>query len=285
MKLLTFRPKGRDDLRLGLVQHEAVMDLTQRSGGELADWVDVLGSAHMRRVEDAAAAFQADHAVADITFAPVVPSARKVLLVLLNYERDRVAQKRPKPVQPTLMPRFTDSIVGHGEALVTPKVTREFGFEGELAVVIGRGGRYIPRERAFEHVAGYTCFNDCGARDFIAHSRTFSAGRNFPGSAAAGPWIVTPDEFVYPSPARLEVRLNDEVFQSAATDDLTFPVDELIAYVSTFTALGPGDIIATGSPGGAGHTRMPPRFLRAGDVVDVAIEGIGVLSNPVVAEV
>lgn len=284
MKLVTFRLKGWDNLRLGLVQGDAVMDLTARDDA-LADWVDVLGSPLMARVEAAGAAFKADHALTEISFAPVVPNARKVLLVVLNYESQRLAQKRPKAERPTLMPRFGDSIVGHRDVLAVPKVTREFGFEGELAVVIGRGGHYIPREKAFEHVAGYTCFNDCGARDFIAHSRTFSAGRNFPRSAAAGPWIVTPDEFVYPRPARLEVRLNGETYQSAETNDLTFPVDELIAYISSFTTLGPGDIIATGSPGGAAHTRAPPRYLRDGDVVEVAIEGLGVLTNPVVAEI
>lgn len=283
MKLVTFAREGGPP-HIGLSDGSAIMDLTARTDGQLASWVSVFSGDQMAQVRQAHEKFTADVQLRDVQLLPVTPDAQKIFLVILNYETDRKLQKRPKLVYPHVMARFSDTLVGHGASILLPKVTREFDFEGELAVIIGRKGRYISRERALDYVAGYTCFNDFGARDFVCHSRLFTAGKNFPASAGIGPWIVTPDEFSYPSAAGLEVRLNGEPFQSGRVNDLTHPVDELISYISSFTTLWPGDVIATGSPDGAGHTRIPPRFLRAGDVVDVAIEGIGVLSNAIEAE-
>ncbi|MDQ8031239.1 MAG: fumarylacetoacetate hydrolase family protein [Bordetella sp.] len=215
--------------------------------------------------------------------APVV-APRKILCVGLNYGRHVREAGRELPQHPSVFARYADSLVGEGQPVWRPLASEKLDFEAELAVVIGRGGRHIPAARALEHVAGYTCMAENSVRDFQKHNAQVTPGKNFERSGALGPWLVTADEV--PDPAALRVRsyLNGKLMQDGAVSDLIFSIPTLIAYISSFTPLAPGDVIATGTPEGVGATRQPPRFLRAGDRFEVEIDGVGRLSNPVVDE-
>jgi 2-keto-4-pentenoate hydratase/2-oxohepta-3-ene-1,7-dioic acid hydratase in catechol pathway len=215
--------------------------------------------------------------------APVLPDT-KILCVGLNY-RDHVLETgRDLPEKPVIFTRFPDSLVGPGEAVVIPAASHRLDFEAELAVVIGKEGRAISTDRALDHVLGYTVLNDGSVRDFQRHTGQFTPGKNFVGSGAVGPWITTADEVGELGPQRIELRIDGEVMQSSTLDQLIFGVPELIAYISTFTVLRPGDIIATGTPGGVGVAREPRRWLQPGERVEISLERVGVLENPVVAE-
>ena len=173
--------------------------------------------------------------------------------------------------------RFADTLVGHGGELIRPKVSDNFDFEGELAVVIGKGGRHIAAERALDHVAGYTCFVDGSVRDYQKFSVT--SGKNFPGTGPLGPWLVTTDEIPDPSRLTLMTRLNGKEMQHSTTDLLIYSIPQIIAFCSDFTALSPGDVIATGTPEGVGHSRKPPLWMKPGDTLEVEITGIGICAH------
>jgi 2-keto-4-pentenoate hydratase/2-oxohepta-3-ene-1,7-dioic acid hydratase in catechol pathway len=183
---------------------------------------------------------------------------------------------------PGLFSRFADTLVGHQQPLVRPKMSRQFDYEGELAIIIGQGGRYIREDAALKHVAGYTCFVDGSVRDYQKRSPT--AGKNFPSTGSLGPWMVTSDEIPDPSGLAIETRLNSRVVQESSTRMMIHSVPALISYVSEITALQPGDIIATGTPGGVGHLREPQLWLQPGDTLEVQISGIGTLCNRIVEE-
>ncbi|MCM8735409.1 fumarylacetoacetate hydrolase family protein [Azospirillum sp. A1-3] len=182
-------------------------------------------------------------------------------------------------------PRYPDSIVGHGEALVRPKVSDHFDYEGELTVVIGKPGRHIPQDRALDHVAGYTLCNDGSIRDFQRHTTQFTPGKNFWRSGSIGPWIVTADEIPDPAALSIETRLNGVTVQRSPISDLIFPVPALIAYISSFTPLATGDVIAIGTPSGVGAFHEPPLWMKPGDRVEVIANGIGTLCNGIADEV
>jgi 2-keto-4-pentenoate hydratase/2-oxohepta-3-ene-1,7-dioic acid hydratase in catechol pathway len=186
------------------------------------------------------------------------------------------------PENPRIFARLADTIIAHGAALWRPANSTHFDYEGELAVVIGKPGRHIPAARALDHVAAYTIFNDGSVRDYQKHSVT--AGKNFPHTGPLGPWIVTADEIPDPAALTLETRVNGERRQHTSTGDMILSVQQLIEYISAFTPLAPGDVIATGTPEGVAHARKPPLWLVPGDVVEIEICGIGILRNPVVAE-
>jgi 2-keto-4-pentenoate hydratase/2-oxohepta-3-ene-1,7-dioic acid hydratase in catechol pathway len=178
--------------------------------------------------------------------------------------------------------RFTDTLVGHGGELIRPKVSDNFDFEGELAVVIGKPARHVTAEQALDHVAGYTCFVDGSVRDYQKFSVT--SGKNFPGTGPLGPWLVTPDEIPDPSKLTLTTRLNGSQVQHSPTDLLIYSIPQIIAFCSDFTQLSPGDVIATGTPEGVGHSRKPPLWMKPGDVLEVEISGIGTLRAHVADE-
>ena len=178
--------------------------------------------------------------------------------------------------------RFTDTLVGHRGKLVRPGVSDNFDFEGELALVIGNAGRHIKPEHALDHVAGYTCFVDGSVRDYQKFSVT--SGKNFPSTGPLGPWIVTSDEIPDPRRQTLTTRLNGKQVQHSPTDLLIYSIPQIIAFCSDFTALSPGDIIATGTPEGVGQRRTPPLWMKPGDTLEVEISGIGTLSAQVVDE-
>jgi 2-keto-4-pentenoate hydratase/2-oxohepta-3-ene-1,7-dioic acid hydratase in catechol pathway len=230
------------------------------------------------------AGHSARHRLADITWMPVIPNPEKILCVGLNYEMHRQETGRAVVAHPTIFARFASSQTGHLAPLVRPHVSTELDFEGELAIVIGKPGRYIAPEAAFGHIAGYACYNDGSVRDWQAHSHQFIPGKNFPGTGAFGPWLVTPDEIADLDGLRLQTRVNGAVVQEARLGQMIFNIPQIIAYCSSFTRLEPGDVIATGTPGGVGAKRKPPLWLAPGDVVEVEIDEIGLLRNTVADE-
>ena len=262
--------------------------------GMLADVGAVLGARHADLLVALQAGALDDVAVAarraplvppaEVTFLPPLPQPPRIFCIGVNYRSHRDEMGRDEVEHPTVFVRWASSLVGHGVALERPRVSERFDYEGELAVVIGRAGRAIARERALDHVAGYACFNDGSVRDFQRHTSQFTAGKNFDRSGSFGPCIVTADEVGDPSRLELTTRVNGAVMQHSTTDLLIFDVRSLIEYLSVFTMLRPGDVIATGTPGGVGVTRTPPVFLAPDDTVEVEISGLGLLGNPVVAE-
>jgi 2-keto-4-pentenoate hydratase/2-oxohepta-3-ene-1,7-dioic acid hydratase in catechol pathway len=213
----------------------------------------------------------------------VVPDATRIICVGKNY-RDHAAEMGGEvPKNPNLFIRTAQSLVGHKQSIVCPAASTQYDYEGELAVIIGKGGRHISSEKALAHVAGYSCFMDGSLRDFQKHS--FTAGKNFDSSGACGPWLVPAAAISNPQALRLITRVNDQVMQDASTADMIYTVADIISYISAFTHLEPGDVIATGTPAGVAAGRNPPPWLKPGDRVEVEIEGIGILANTVIAEV
>lgn len=210
---------------------------------------------------------------------PVLPNPGKLICVGLNYKSHVAETKRADSDFPSLFLRFSDSLAAHNDLVLRPAFSERFDWEGELAFVIGTGGRHIAREKAFEHIAGYACFNDVSVRDWQRHTHQFTPGKNFPGTAPFGPVLVTRDEVPDVTALTLETRVNSQVMQHASLVDLIFDIPTIVAYVSRFTPLSPGDVIATGTPGGVGDRREPPLYMKEGDLVEVEITGLGVLRN------
>jgi 2-keto-4-pentenoate hydratase/2-oxohepta-3-ene-1,7-dioic acid hydratase in catechol pathway len=224
----------------------------------------------------------AERKLSSVTLLPVIPDPDKILGVGVNYRSHAAETGRDVSARPSIFLRVTNTLLAHGEAILRPRVSDCLDFEGELAIIIGRGGRYIPFDQALEHVAGYTCFNDGSIRDYQKFSVT--SGKNFPATGPLGPWMVTADEIPDPSRLTLTTRLNGERMQHSGTGLLIHSVPSIIAFASEFTELMPGDVIATGTPEGVGHRRSPQLWMKPGDVIEVEISGIGTLCNTVAQE-
>lgn len=242
---------------------------------------DLLRTGETTRADIAAGRPEID--MASVTLLPVIPNPPKLICVGLNY-LDHAAESPYKdlPDYPTFFLRVTSSLTGDGAALVRPRISHEFDFEGELAVIIGKTARHVSKEEALDYVGGYAIFNDGSVRDYQFKGVQWTPGKNFDGTGPFGPDLVTPDEL--PAGAKglkLETLLNGEVMQTGSTADMIFPVAELIAIASQFTTLEPGAVIATGTPAGVGFARKPPVYMKDGDVCEIRIEGLGSLSNPV----
>lgn len=220
----------------------------------------------------------------DIALLPVVTNPAKIFCVGHNYESHRVETGRAKVGHPSIFLRFADTLNAHGGDIVRPKVSTSLDYEGELAVIIGKGGRYIAEADAMSHVAGLACANDASVRDWQWHTTQFAPGKNFPTTCPLGPWMVTPDEIDDLNAVSVTTRLNGQVMQSATLDHMLFPLPVIIAYLSGFTTLNPGDVILTGTPGGVGAKREPPVWMKPGDVIEVDISGVGLLRNSIVDE-
>jgi 2-keto-4-pentenoate hydratase/2-oxohepta-3-ene-1,7-dioic acid hydratase in catechol pathway len=278
MKLLSFVAGGKDCF--GAVSGDGVVTLNDKIGQP--NLRAALAAGAMDAMRKAATAAQPDHKLSDIKFLPVIPQPAKILCAGINYRSHAAEVGRELPKQPSMFVRFTDTLIGHDGEMIRPKVSDNFDFEGELAVVIGRSGRHIGIEHALDHVAGYTCFVDGSVRDFQKFSVT--SGKNFPGTGPLGPWLVTTDEIPDPSKLTLTTRLNGTQVQHSPTDLLIYSIPKIIAFCSDFTALSPGDIIATGTPEGVGHSRKPPLWMKPGDTLEVDITGIGTLRAHVAEE-
>lgn len=224
------------------------------------------------------------HTFDAVELLPPIPDARKVVCVGLNYADHIAEMSRPTPEKPVIFTRFSDSLVGAGAALIAPSASTQFDYEGEFAVVIGRRVRNVQGAEAMGAIFGYSIINDGSIRDYQRHTSQFTPGKNFPATGSFGPIIVTRDDFGQVGPQRIRTRVNGETVQDSTLDQLVFDAASLIAYCSQWTELGPGDVIATGTPGGVGDGRSPKLWLRPGDEVEVEIDGIGVLRNSVAAE-
>jgi acylpyruvate hydrolase len=229
------------------------------------------------------AADQDGRELSEAEFGPAVPHPRRVLCFGVNYVEHALEGGRPPTKWPEVFVRGADSVAAPYGDLVKPQLTSKFDFEGELGLVIGRGGRYISAADALEAIAGYTILMDGTAREWQRASTQWTPGKNFDATMPIGPEIVTPDE-LDASDLRLTTVLNGEVMQSASTAQMIFDIPRCVEYVSSFTTLRPGDVIATGTPGGVGFARTPPVWLTPGDLLEVAVEGIGRIANRVVAE-
>jgi 2-keto-4-pentenoate hydratase/2-oxohepta-3-ene-1,7-dioic acid hydratase in catechol pathway len=284
MKLATFERAGRTSY--GAVGNGGIVDLGLRLGRDAPTLLDLIANGLAGRAREIAEQEKPDFGRDAVTLQRPVPAPGKILCVGVNY-LDRNAEYKDgseQPRYPSVFVRFPASFVAHGAPLVRPPETRQFDYEGEIALVIGKRGRRVPREQAMAHVFGYTIADEGTAREWTRHGKfNVTQGKNFDRSGSIGPWIVTADAMP-PGPMRLVTRVNGEVRQNDTTDRLLFPFDVLISYLSTFATLEPGDTILTGTPNGAGARFDPPRWLVPGDVVEVEVEGIGVLSNPVVDE-
>lgn len=286
MRFATGRHIGHSDSSAGrgIVFGPIVEDHLVDVSHVFADPRDALDLA-ARPVLDRAIASGAHVAVDELRWLPPVPMPRRILCIGVNYATHRAESDRSaEGEQPVVFTRFASSFVGHGEPIERPPVSDQFDFEGELAVVIGRRARYLSPNDALSAVAGWTCCMDGTLRDFQRHTSQFTPGKNFERSGGIGPWIVTADELPDAADLQLTTTVSGEVMQSASTRDLIHDVADLIAYCSTFTTLEPGDVIATGTPGGVGYARTPPRFLVPDDVVEVTIEHVGTLRNVVIDE-
>jgi 2-keto-4-pentenoate hydratase/2-oxohepta-3-ene-1,7-dioic acid hydratase in catechol pathway len=280
MKLASYIADGEP--AFGVVAGDGLITMGRGFGARFRSLREVLAADALEQIAEAARDAQGDRKIADTKFLPAIPDPAKILCAGINYRSHAAETGRELPQRPSMFVRFADTLVGHEGEMIRPSVSDNFDFEGELAVVIGRGGRHIKEERALEHVAGYTCFVDGSVRDYQKFSVT--SGKNFPATGPLGPWIVTADEIPDPSRLTLTTRLNGREVQHSPTDLLIHSVPSIIAFVSDFTALSPGDIIATGTPEGVGHSRKPPLWMRAGDVLEVEISAIGTLRTRVVDE-
>lgn len=260
------------------------VDLTR--GGLPASMRELLalGDEGLRRAAQVAAAAPAAD-VAGWKLLPPVPDPQKVICIGLNYaDHAREGGVEP-PEEPVLFNKFPTALIAHGDSIVLPRESQEVDYEAELVVVIGRGGRHIARQRAYEHIAGYCPGHDVSARDWQLRKpgKQWLLGKTFDTFAPSGPALVTGDEVPRPGKLRVQFRLNGQTMQDSNTEQFIFPIDELVAYVSQVCTLLPGDLIYTGTPPGVGFARKPPVFLKPGDVAEVEIEQLGVLKNPVVA--
>ncbi len=283
MKLLSFELEGR--ARLGAAIAGGIVDLTQRTG--VASLRAALAEERLPALREALEGAKPDLALEQARFLIPVPDAEKIICVGVNYGNRNAEYKdgSEQPKWPSIFPRFARSFVGHGRPLLRPPESAQLDYEGEIAIVIGRGGRRIPQAQAESHIAGLTCLNEGTIRDWTRHGKfNVTQGKNWDASGAIGPWMATPDELPPFDALHLATRVNGEKRQEDTTANLMFPFRYLVHYISTWTTLAPGDIIATGTPIGAGVRFDPPRFLADGDRVEVEVDGIGTLANVVADE-
>lgn len=279
MKLASFEYAGEP--AYGLADDAGLRPVSAAFRSRHASLREVLAAGALDALAADAAA-QPALAIAQARFLPAIPNPGRILCIGMNYLEHIREMGREPPEYPAMFIRFPDSLVGHGQPLLRPRVSSQFDYEGELAVVIGRAARHVRAGDALKHVAGYTCLMDGSLRDYQRHTSQFTAGKNFRHSGAMGPWLVTADEIPDPTRLTLQTRINGEQMQQGALADLCIDIPATIAYLSTICELQPGDVISTGTPSGVGAARTPPRWLLPGDTVEVEISGIGVLANTVI---
>jgi 2-keto-4-pentenoate hydratase/2-oxohepta-3-ene-1,7-dioic acid hydratase in catechol pathway len=283
LKLATFTANGRTSY--GAVVGDGIADLGRRM--KYGSVLDVLRAGALDEVRKAAQDAKPDVVLDSVTLLPPVLAPEKILCIGVNYANRNAEYKdgSEQPKYPSMFFRTPGSLVGHGQPIVRPKASPQLDYEGEICLVIGKEGKHIAKERAMEHVAGYTLCNEGTLRDWVRHAKfNVTQGKNFDASGSIGPYFVSADEIDPLRPLNLTTKVNGEVRQNDTTASLIFSFADLIAYITIFTTLKPGDIIVTGTPIGAGARFDPPRWLEPGDVVEVTVPGIGVLRNQVVDE-
>jgi 2-keto-4-pentenoate hydratase/2-oxohepta-3-ene-1,7-dioic acid hydratase in catechol pathway len=282
MKMVSFSAGGA--VSYGVVSGDSLVDVAPIAAEVGATLREALERNALPRIARWAASTKPGVDLDSVEFLPVIPNPQKILCVGINYRTHVQETGREIPGHPMIFTRFADSQTGHLQPIVRPKVSQKLDFEGELAVVIGKPGRHIRADRALDHVAGYSAYNDGSIRDWQKHSIQFVPGKNFPRTGGFGPWLVTTDEIADPSRLSLTTRLNGEVMQQCTTDDMIFSVGALIEYCSAFTPLNAGDVIITGTTGGVGAFRQPPVWMKPGDIAEVEISKIGALRNTIADE-
>jgi len=281
MKLISFATAGRSSY--GAVLGDGIADFGLRLGDRYPTLrAAIAGGA----LDDAAAEVSGaspDVALSQVTLLPPITDLDKIIYAGRNYRAHAAEAGGPPPENPQVFLRLINTLVAHNQPMVCPRISGDFDYEGELAVILGKPGRHIAKSDALSHIFGYTAFNDGSIRD-IQFKHSIAAGKNFHATGGFGPWIVTADEIPDPTRLQLVTRLNGTEVQHTGIDDLIFDIPTLISYCSDWTPLIAGDVISTGTPEGVGFARKPPLWMKPGDVVEVEIDGIGVLRNPIVAE-
>ena len=282
MKLISYRYQDQDSY--GALQGDRVVDLRAAFGARAADLKSLIAADLLGEVAKAAAAAKESLALADVALLPVIPNPGKIVCVGLNYGEHVRETGREITEKPTLFLRVAESQVAHGDDIVLPPESSRLDYEGEIALVIGTGGRRIAEADAWRHIAGYACYNDGSIRDWQTATPQWTAGKNFWRTGGFGPWMVTRDEIADNQVMTLVTRLNGQEMQRTTTDKLIHSIPRQIAHISAFMPLAPGDVIVTGTPGGVGAKRTPPVWMKAGDVVEVEVDAIGILRNGIRAE-
>jgi len=280
MKLASYIANGKPSF--GAVVGDGVVTMNDKLGGRYGTLRDAIAGGAVDEMKRLAHGVAPDQKLAGLTFLPLIPNPEKILCVGINYKSHAAEHGTEAPKLPNIFTKFVHTLVAHEGEMLRPKVSTNFDFEGELALVIGKGGRHIKAEDALSHVAGYTCFCDGSVRDFTKYSLV--ASKNFLASSPLGPWLVTSDEIPDPTKLTLVTRLNGREMQRSGTDMLIHSIPAIIAFCSVFTPLAPGDIIATGTPDGIGAKQNPPVWMKAGDVLEIEISSIGTLRNRIVDE-
>ena len=280
MKFLSFR--AGNAAHYGMVDGKKVIDLTTRL--KYPDLKALVASDASAEAAREAKGAPADFTLDQIRFDPVITNSDKIICVGLNYHEHLNETGMDKHPYPTIFTRWADTQVGHLQPLIRPRNSETFDYEAELVVIIGKGGRHIAESHAMNHVAGYSCYNEGSVRDHQRHASQWTPGKNFPATGAFGPFLVSPDEMGQLAGKKIQTRLNGKTMQSSTLDMMIFGVPQLIAYISSFTPLSPGDVIVTGTPGGVAWVRTPPPWMKAGDTVEVEIDGVGLLKNNILDE-
>jgi 2-keto-4-pentenoate hydratase/2-oxohepta-3-ene-1,7-dioic acid hydratase in catechol pathway len=281
MKLASFKRDGRPGF--GAVVDGGVIDLTGKIGGALT-LKELLEAQAIDKAREYSKGARPDFDLAQCSLLPVISNPNKIICIGVNYAAHGDEAGVKTTPYPVIFLRLPEVLIGHGQPLIRPKVSEQFDYEGELAVVMGKPGSHIGEAEAMSYVAGFSCFNDASVRDWQFHTRQFGMGKNFRSSGPFGPWMVTADEISDYRRLTLRTLLNGKEVQHTTLDQMVFDVPKLIAYVSQALPWSPGDVISTGTPSGVAHFGKPPRYMRAGDTVEVEISGIGKLSNPVIEE-
>ncbi len=282
MKLVSYTANGKQ--AYGIARDDGIVDLTSRIGDSYPDIKSLIAGDGLEAAAAAADGESPDQSLDGITYRPVIENPDKIICVGLNYKAHREETGRAPTDNPALFIRFADTQAGHNQPMIKPRASDMFDYEGELAVIIGKGGRHVKAADYASVIAGYSIYNDGSVRDFQSHTIQWTAGKNFPKTGGFGPWMVTADELGDPAQLELTTRLNGEVLQNTTTDLMIFDIPTLIEYITSFTELRAGDVISTGTPGGVGQRRDPQVFMKGGDTVEVEISKIGTLVNPIVDE-
>ena len=286
MKIATYEHNGKDSY--GVVIDNGIVDLSARIGDKYPGLLELLRAEALDEAAKAAEGASPDVSLDDVTLLRPVPFPEKIFCIGVNYgnRNEEYKDGSDAPKYPSMFVRTPDSLVGHGANIVRPPESPQLDYEGEIVIIIGKPGRRIKPKNIRDHIAGLTIMNEGTIRDWLRHAKfNVTQGKNFNATGGLGPWMVTADEFPDFNNLSLETRVNGEVRQQDNTDNMVFKFEYLLPYLSTFMELKPGDVIATGTPTGAGTFFDPPKWLVPGDMVEVEVGGVGVLSNTVVDEV
>ena len=286
-KLATFQLPGRAPA-YGLVRQDGIVELSARFADRWPTLREAIAEGALADLCEAGAEASVDHPLSAVKLLPPIPSPEKIICIGVNYpdRNEEYKDGQAAPKYPSMFIRFPRSFVGHGASLVRPKASPQLDYEGEVVIVIGKGGRHIEEHDALDHIAALSLCNEGTIRDWVRHAKfNVTQGKNFDSTGALGPWIVPYEDENQIADIRLTTRVNGELRQDDRTSRMIFGFRYLISYISTFTTLVPGDVIVTGTPTGAGARFDPPKFLAPGDLIEVTAEGIGTLANDVVDEV